>query len=134
VSVRHNVHRFRQDFILEFYIKYLCGKCNSGPCFSVTHPAYNLFHSNWVLHGSEDSSRCLLGCEDGGKKVLRKGGILPQRYTASQPEDGGSEVLRNVGTSPHHYKVSRPKEGGSEVLRNIGILPQHYTVSQPGRP
>jgi hypothetical protein len=57
------------------------------------------------------------------------GGYQPFR------EDGGSKVLRNVGILPQHYTVSqRSEDGGSKVLRNVGILPQHYMASQPRTP
>jgi hypothetical protein len=40
---------------------------------------------NWCFHSDEDSSRRVLGCEDGGTMDLRNSGILPQHYTVSQP-------------------------------------------------
>jgi hypothetical protein len=71
--------------------------------------------------------------EDGGGMDLRNVGILPQHYTASQPEDGGSMEIWNVGIRPQHYTMSQPEDGGGMVLWNVGILPQHYTASQPWR-
>jgi hypothetical protein len=43
-------------------------------------------------------------------------------------------VIRNVGILPQHYTASQPEDGGNMVIRNVGILPQHYAASQPSRP
>jgi hypothetical protein len=42
--------------------------------------------------------------------------------------------LWNVGILPQHYTASQPEDGSSMDLWNVGILPQHYTVSQPRKP
>jgi hypothetical protein len=88
------------------------------------------------LNTAKLTKELLIDTEHRGSKVLRKVGILPQHYTASQPsEDGCSKVLRNVGILPHHYTASQPSEDGcSKALRNVGILSHRYTVSQPKRP
>jgi hypothetical protein len=58
----------------------------------------------------------LLHSEDGGSKVLRNVGILPQHYTMSPPRRSRLEFI-----SKRHSL--HPEDGGSEALRNGGILP-----------
>jgi hypothetical protein len=43
------------------------------------------------------------------------------------PEDGGSKVPRNLGILPQHYMASQQSEDGdSKVLGKVCMLPQHH--------
>jgi hypothetical protein len=59
--------------------------------------------SSLILRDFRISRRCRV------LRGLRNVGILPQHYTASQPEDGSSMDFRNVGILPQHYTASRPR-------------------------
>jgi hypothetical protein len=54
--------------------------------------------------------------EDGGSKVLRKVGILPQDYTVFENEGESSEKLVSYRKTTRCLKME------------VGILPQHYMV------